>query len=87
MGFKITYKILIEELKNNNLKSNEAQDILNEISHDLDDEQIEEAENLIHEKEQEDILIEHSYYDTVPYDSESRDDWWNEDNGWGDIVK
>ena len=83
MGFKITYKILIEELKNNNLKSNEAQDILNEISHDLDDEQIEEAENLIHEKEQEDILIEHSYYDTVPYDSEWRDDWWNEDNGWG----
>jgi len=84
MGFKITYNILIEELKNNNLKSSEAQKILNEISCDLSDEQIEEAENLIHEKEQEDILIEHSYYDTIPYDAEFRDDWWNEDNGWGE---
>tara|TARA_B100000029_G_scaffold474095_1_gene516059 strand:+ start:728 stop:988 length:261 start_codon:yes stop_codon:yes gene_type:complete len=84
MSFKITYDILIEELKNDNLKFDEAQSILNEISCDLDEEQIEEAENLIYEKEQEDVLTEVSYYDTTPYDAEWRDDWWNEDNGWGE---
>ena len=82
MSLEVTYKLLVEELKEGSLKPEEAKRILNEMAPKLEDEQIEEAEDLIHEKEQENILIIHSYYDTVPYDSESRDDWWNDDNGW-----
>ena len=83
MSLEVTYTLLIEELKEGSLKPEEAKKILNEMASNLEDEQIEEVENLIHEKEQENILTIHSYYDTVPYDSEWRDDWWNEDNGWG----
>ena len=82
MSLEVTYKLLVEELKEGNLKPEEAKKILNEMAANLEDEQIEEVENLINEKEQENTLITHSYYDTVPYDSELRDDWWNEDNGW-----
>jgi polyhydroxyalkanoate synthesis regulator phasin len=82
MSLEVTYKLLVEELKEGSLKPEEAKRILNEMAPKLEDEQIEEAEDLIHEKEQENTLIIHSYYDTVPYDSESRDDWWNDDNGW-----
>ena len=81
MSFKVTYDVLIENIKNENLKPQEAQKILNEISTGLDDEQIEEIENLIYEKEQKDMLINVSFYDAIPYDAEWRDEWWQEDNG------
>ena len=84
MSLEVTYKLLIEELNNGSLKPEEAKKILNEMASKLEDDQIEEAEDLIHEKEQESVLAEHSYYDTVPYDAEWRDDWWNEDNGWSE---
>ena len=87
MSLEVTYKLLIEELKEGNLSPKEAKKILGEMTSNLEDEQIEEVEDLIHEKEQEKILTEHSIYDTVPYDAEWRDDWWNEDNGWGDVSK
>ena len=84
MSLEVTYKLLIEELNEGSLKPEEAKKILNEMAPRLEDDQIEEAEDLIHEKEQESVLAEHSYYDTVPYDAEWRDDWWNEDNGWSE---
>ena len=84
MSLEVTYKLLVEELKEGSLKPEEAKKILNEMASNLEDEQIEEAEDLIHEKEQENILTEVSYYNTVPYDAEWRDDWWNEDNIWND---
>ena len=84
MSLEVTYKLLIEELNDGSLKPEEAKKILNEMASKLEDDQIEEAEDLIHEKEQESVLAEHSYYDTVPYDAEWRDDWWNEDNGWSE---
>ena len=84
MSLEVTYKLLIEELKEGSRKPEEAKKILNEMASKLEDDQIEEAEDLIHEKEQESVLAEHSYYDTVPYDAEWRDDWWNEDNGWSE---
>lgn len=87
MSLEVTYKLLIEELKEGSLSTEEAKKILSEMTSNLKDEQIEEIEDLIYEKEQENTLIIHSYYDTVPYDSESHDEWWNEDNGWSDIVK
>ena len=83
MSLEVTYKLLVEELKKGNLKPDEAKKILNEMSHNLEDEQIEEVEDIIYEKEQESVLTEISFYDTTPYDAEWRDDWWNEDNGWG----
>ena len=84
MSLEVTYKLLIEELNDGSLKPEEAKKILNEMASKLEDDQIEEAEDLIHEKEQESILTEHSYYDTVPHDAEWHDDWWNEDNGWSE---
>ena len=84
MSLEVTYKLLIEELKDGSLTPEEAKKILSEMTSNLEDEQIEEVEDLIHEREQENILIEHSYYDTVPHDAEWRDDWWNEDNGWSE---
>ena len=84
MSLEVTYKLLIEELNDGSLKPEEAKKILNEMASKLEDDQIEEAEDLIHEKEQESVLAEHSYYDTTPHDAEWRDDWWNEDNGWSE---
>jgi polyhydroxyalkanoate synthesis regulator phasin len=84
MSLEVTYKLLVEELKEGSLKPEEAKKILNEMASKLEDDQIEEVEDLIHEKEQENTLIIHSYYDTVPYDAEAHDGWWNEDNGWGE---
>ena len=84
MSLEVTYKLLIEELNDGSLKPEEAKKILNEMASKLEDDQLEEAEDLIHEKEQENILTEHSYYDTAPHDAEWRDDWWNEDNGWSE---
>ena len=84
MSLEVTYKLLVEELKKGNLKPTEAKKILNEMVPNLEDEQIEEVEDIIYEKEQENMLTEISYYDTVPYDAEWHDDWWNEDNGWSE---
>jgi hypothetical protein len=81
MSFKVTYDVLIESIKNENLNPQEAQKILNEISTGLNDEQIEEVENLIYEREQKDMLIDVSFYNAIPHDAEWRDEWWQEDNG------
>ena len=66
MSLEVTYILLIEELNDGSLKPEEAKKILNEMASKLEDDQIEEAEELIHEIEQESVLAEHSYYDTVP---------------------
>jgi hypothetical protein len=81
MVLKITYNLLIDNIRAGSINLQDAQRILNDLSPDLTDDQIEEAENLIHEEEQKSILEEVSFYDAIPHDAEWRDDWWSDDDG------
>ena len=69
MSAETSYAILLEGLREDRLSIKEAQSILDEIAGALNDDQIEEAEDLISEKEHEKVLERISYLDSFPIDS------------------
>jgi hypothetical protein len=69
MSAETSYAILLEGLKEDRLSVSEAKKILNEIAGALNDDQIEEAEDLISEKEHKKVLERIAYYDSFPVDS------------------
>ena len=69
MSAETSYTILLEGLKEDRLTISEAKSILSEIAGALNDDQIEEAEDLISEKGHEKVLERMAYFDSFPVDS------------------
>ena len=70
MSAATSYVILLEGLEDDRLTVEEAKNILNEIAGGLSDDQIEEAEDLIAEKEHDKVLEQVSYLESFPIDSD-----------------
>ena len=66
---EMTWQTLVEEFKTGYLTAEEAREILNEISYDMDEDKVEEIENMIYEQEERLLLEGAMWADSLPQDA------------------
>ena len=85
----MTWQTLVEEFKSGYLTADEAREILDELSYDMEEDMVEKIEDMIYEQEERELLEGAMWADSLPQDAiddgygpELMDDYenWEEDD-------